>query len=86
MMHKMIKYDELLTRQEFKEYAINLYAGSINTDGWLGMYNALKGSFDSGEFSHRLRTAINMVGYPYWSFSMDSCRSGVTSIIFNKLH
>ena len=61
-------------------------AGSINTDGWVSMYNALKGSFDSGEFSRRLRTAIDRVGYPYQSFSMDSCRSGVTSIIFNKLH
>lgn len=61
-------------------------AGSINTDGWVGMYNALRDSFDSGEFSHRLRTAIDGVKHPYRSFSMSSCRSGVTSIIFNKLH
>ena len=61
-------------------------AKSINTDGWGGMYNALKNLFKPDEFSYRLRTVIDGVEYPYRSFSMSSCRSGVTSIIFNKLH
>jgi hypothetical protein len=61
-------------------------ADSINTDGWGVMYNALKNLFKPDEFSYRLRTAIDGVGYPYRSFSMSSCKSGVNSIIFNKLH
>ena len=32
-MHKMIKYDELLTRQEFKVYALNLYASKCCIPG-----------------------------------------------------
>lgn len=61
-------------------------AGGRNTGGWVGMYKALKGSFGESEFSYRLRTAIDRVKLPYKSFSMDSCRSGVNSIIFNNLH
>lgn len=57
-------------------------AKGINTDGWVKMYNALKALYEkSSEFSHRLRTALEEAK-PHRVFSMDSCRSGVRSVIF----
>ena len=61
-------------------------AKGINTDGWVGMYNALTNAFDKKEFAYRLRTATDKVATPYRSFSMNSCRSGVNSLVFTTLY
>lgn len=60
-------------------------ADGINTGGWAGMCNALRDLFDASGFSYRLRTA-ECDSSEHIRFSMDTCRSGVKSLVFTNLH
>lgn len=60
-------------------------ADGINTGGWVGMCNALRDLAGPVGFSHRLRTA-ERDSSEHAKFSMDTCRSGVNSLVFTILH
>ena len=60
-------------------------AEGINTSGWGAMYKALTERLEKADFAYRLRTALEGAS-PHWVFSMDTYKSGVKSIIFNKLY
>ena len=60
-------------------------AEGINTSGWGAMYKALTGRLEKADFAYRLRTALEGAS-PHRVFSMDTYKSEVKSIIFNKLY
>lgn len=57
--------------------------GCSTDSNWVELYKSFKDSFSAIEFSYRLRARIEEVQIPTKSFSMNSCKSGVKTTIFN---